>query len=157
MNTRQRALVKSSFEQLRPIPKGAGLKFYGRLFELDPTLRPLFGDRLDNQAAMFVTVLSGAVLGLVEGGFVPPSIQALGARHAGYGVTGPSYKTFGEALLWTLEQYLGERFTPEVREAWSDAYETLAAAMKQSAAKTREARAAGKRVGPLPTGSPSPV
>ena len=149
MNTRQRALVKSSFEQLRPIPKGAGLKFYGRLFELDPTLRPLFGDRLDNQAAMFVTVLSGAVLGLVEGGFVPPSIQALGARHAGYGVTGPSYKTFGEALL--------ERFTPEVREAWSDAYEALAAAMKQSAAKTREARAAGKRVGPLPTGSPSPV
>jgi hemoglobin-like flavoprotein len=157
MNAHQRALVKITFEELRPIPKGAGLTFYGRLFELDPALRPLFGDNLENQAAMFVTALSVSVLGLVEQGFVPASVRELGARHERYGVEEPFYATFGEALLWTLGQLLGERFTPEVREAWSDAYETLAAAMKQSAAEAREARAAGKRGGPLPSSPPSPA
>jgi hemoglobin-like flavoprotein len=156
MNARQRALVKSTFEELRPIPKGAGLRFYGRLFELDPELRPLFGDNLENQAAMFVTVLSVAVLGLVEQGFVPTSVRELGARHERYGVEEPSYATFGEALLWTLGQLLGERFTLEVREAWSEAYETLAAAMKQSAAEAREARAAGMTGGPLAGSPPIP-
>jgi hemoglobin-like flavoprotein len=156
MNAHQRALVKSTFEELRPIPKGAGLTFYGRLFELDPALRPLFGDNLENQAAMFVTALSVSVLGLVEQGFVPTSVRELGARHERYGVEETSYATFGEALLWTLGQLLGERFTPEVRGAWAEAYETLAAAMKQSAAEAREARAAGKSGGPLAGSSPIP-
>jgi hemoglobin-like flavoprotein len=157
VNAHQRDLVKTTFEALRPIPRRAGLSFYGRLFELDPGLRPLFGASLENQAAMFVTALNLAVLGLVEQGFIPPSLRELGARHEGYGVEEPFYATFGEALLWTLEQLLGERFTPEVREAWSDAYETLAAAMKESAAQAREARAAGKRGGPFPSAPPSPA
>ena len=143
MNAHQRALVKSTFEWLRPIPKSAGLTFYGRLFELDPALRPLFKGSLENQAAMFVTTLNLAVLGLVEEGFVPASVRELGARHASYGAEDSSYATFGEALLWTLGRLLGERFTPEVRDAWSEAYEALASAMKQSAAEARKARAAG--------------
>ncbi len=98
---------------------------------------------------MFVTALNMAVLELVEQGFVPRSVRELGARHAHYGVEESAYSTFGEALLWTLGRLLGERFTPEVREAWSEAYETLAAAMRESAAEERETRAAGKRGGPL--------
>lgn len=154
MNAPQRALVRSTFELLRPIPRSAGLAFYGRLFELDPKLRSLFGGGLENQAAMFVTVLDMAVLDLVEQGFVPRSVRDLGARHAGYGVEEPFYATFGEALLWTLGQLLGERFTPEVRAAWSDAYETLAGAMKQAAVEAREARAAAQRAGPPAGGAP---
>ncbi len=157
MNERQRALIKSSFERLRPIPKSAGLMFYDRLFQLDSSLRPLFSENLENQAAMFATALNVAVLGLVEDGFVPPSISALGARHADYGVTEPSFQTFGAAFLWTLERHLGEHFTPEVREAWSDAYESLAAAVKQSAAQAREARAAGAHGGPVSSGSMAPA
>ncbi len=157
MNTKQRDLVRSTFEQVRPIPKGVGLAFYERLFELDPALRRLFGGSLENQAAMFVTALNMVVLELVEQGVVPPSVRDLGARHAHYGVEEPYYATFGEALLWTLGRLLGERFTPEVREAWCEAYETLAAAMKESAAEIREARAAGKRGGPLSISPTSPA
>lgn len=157
MNAHERNLVKSTFESIRPIEKSAGLTFYGRLFELDPALRPLFRSALENQAAMFVTALNLAVLGLVEQGFVPPAVRELGLRHERYGVEEHSYETFGEALLWTLGQLLGERFTPEVRGAWSSAYETLAAAMKEAAAQAREAKAAGKRGGQLPGGSPAPA
>ena len=34
-----------------------------------------------------------------------------------------------EALLWTLEYYLGEEFTPQLTDAWVAAYTTLAGAM----------------------------
>lgn len=157
MDARQRELVRSTFERLRPIPKGLGLLFYGRLFQLDPSLRSLFSENLENQASMFATAVNVAVLGIVEDGFVPPSIHALGARHAGYGVSEPPFATFGEAFLWTLEQHLGALFTPEVRAAWSEAYETLAAAMKQAAAQARDSRAAGKRGGPVSAGSAAPA
>src|ERR1035437_8633396 len=102
MNAHQRALVKSTFEELRPIPKGAGLTFYGRLFELDPALRPLFGNNLESQAAMFVTALSLVVAGLAEPGSVPVSVRGLGAGHNGWGVEGLFYAPLGGALLWTL-------------------------------------------------------
>jgi nitric oxide dioxygenase len=39
------------------------------------------------------------------------------------------YNLVGDAFLWTLDQGLGEAFTPEVRAAWIGAYRTLAGAM----------------------------
>jgi nitric oxide dioxygenase len=40
----------------------------------------------------------------------------------------------GAALLWTLQQGLQERFTPEVQAAWSSAYTLLADTMRAAAA-----------------------
>ena len=44
-------------------------------------------------------------------------MKALGERHVGYKVTKPMYDTVGAALLWTLEQGLGEAWNDEVKEA----------------------------------------
>ena len=64
---------------------------------------------------------------------IVPAVQALGRRHAGYGVREEHYATVGAALLWTLEQGLGEAFTPAVRDAWTGAYGTLASVMIEAA------------------------
>ena len=45
------------------------------------------------------------------------------------------YDTVGAALLWTLEQGLGEAFTPDVKSAWTTVYGVLATTMKDAAAK----------------------
>ena len=58
-----------------------------------------------------------------------PAVEALGRRHAGYGVREGHYATVGAALLWTLEQGLGDAFTTDVRKAWTTAYGTLASVM----------------------------
>jgi hemoglobin-like flavoprotein len=58
-----------------------------------------------------------------------PAVQALGRRHAGYGVRPAHFDSVGAALLWTLEQGLGEVFTAEVREAWASAYTAIASVM----------------------------
>ena len=64
-------------------------------------------------------------------------VQQLGARDAGYGVKKEDYGTVGEALLWTLEQGLGDAFTPSVKEAWTVVYTLLSETMI-NAAKSQE-------------------
>jgi hemoglobin-like flavoprotein len=73
------------------------------------------------------------VRGLDDLDALVPVVRDLGARHHGYGVRDEHYDTVATALLWTLEQGLGEAFTPETREAWVEVYGILAATMKSGA------------------------
>jgi hypothetical protein len=41
-------------------------------------------------------------------------------------------------VQWTLQQGLGERFTPEVKEAWTSAYTLLADTMRAAAADAQQ-------------------
>jgi hemoglobin-like flavoprotein len=131
------ALVKSSFERLRPIPHGVGRAFYEMLFELDPSLRPLFSGDLEKQGAMFVSALGLAVKGMDDAGGVDASVRELGQRHVRYGMKDAHFATFAEALIRTLARQLGPEFTPEVAAAWREAFRRLGTAMKEAAAEVR--------------------
>lgn len=127
-------LVQDSWEHVAPITETAAEIFYGRLFELDPTLRPLFAKAdMRAQGKMLMRMLAGAVQGLNDLDQLVPTVENLGRRHVNYGVKDAHYDTVGAALLWTLEQGLGEAFTPEVREAWTEAYLMLATIMRDAA------------------------
>jgi hemoglobin-like flavoprotein len=130
MNSEQIKLVQSTFESVRPIAATAAELFYGRLFELDPSLRPLFKGDIVHQGRMLMSMLSAAVSQLTRLDGLVPIVRKLGARHVAYGVRDHHYATVGAALLWTLEQGLGEKFTLHVREAWTAAYTLLAGQMQ---------------------------
>jgi hemoglobin-like flavoprotein len=66
-----------------------------------------------------------------------PVLQDLARRHVGYGVQEEHYATVGSALLQTLEQGLGDDFTPPVKAAWSAVYGVVADVMI-TAAKSAE-------------------
>jgi hemoglobin-like flavoprotein len=66
---------------------------------------------------------------------IVPAVQDMGRRHVTYGVKDEDYDTVGEALLWTLQQGLGDGFTPEVKEAWIDTYTLVSSTMKAAAAQ----------------------
>ncbi|MGZ6971429.1 MAG: globin domain-containing protein [Thermoanaerobaculia bacterium] len=139
MTREQIALVKKSFELLRPIPRGAGKDFYETLFALDPSLKPLFSDDLENQGAMFVVALGLALKGLDdEEGGVDESLRELGRRHVLYGAKDVHYDTFREALLCMFAQRLGPEFTPEMAEAWRVAFDRISVVMKAAAAEARK-------------------
>jgi hemoglobin-like flavoprotein len=115
------------------MPAGV-LQMNRRLFELDPTLRPLFKGDMEEQGRKLMEMIELAVKGLDRPEAILPAIAALGRRHAGYGVNESDYETVGEALLWTLEQGLGPSFTPDIREAWAALYRFVADAMREGAA-----------------------
>ena len=79
--------------------------------------------------AMIGTVVAN--LGNLE--TIIPAVQDLGRRHATYGVQPRHYETVGAALLWTLEQGLGDAFTQPVKAAWTEAYTVLSSVMQKGA------------------------
>ncbi len=133
MDPQQIALVRASFAQVAPISREAAALFYGRLFEIAPGLRALFPGDMEAQGAKLMAMLATAVAHLDRLEAILPAVRALGARHAGYGVTHADYAPVAEALLWTLTQALGASFTAETRAAWVAAYGVLAAQMQDAA------------------------
>lgn len=130
----QKKLVQDSWSKVVPIADTAASLFYGRLFELDPSLKPLFkSSSMPEQGKKLMQMITVAVKGLDDLGTLVPAVQALGKRHKGYGVKDSHYETVGTALLWTLGQGLGDGFTPQVREAWTITYTVLADTMKKAA------------------------
>ena len=93
----------------------------------------LKGD-LTQQGSKLMSMISAAVGSLTRLETVVPAVQALGRRHAGYGVEHRHYAVVGAALVWTLEQELGTAFTAEVEQAWRTVYGVLSNTMQQAAA-----------------------
>ena len=133
MNTHQIDLVQKTFADVKPIASAAAELFYARLFVLDPSLRVMFKGEMNKQGQMLMSMIGAAVAGLRNLETLAPVVRKLGARHVGYGVRTEHYATVGTALIWTLEKGLGEKFTPEVREAWTQAYTLLAEVMQLGA------------------------
>lgn len=129
MSPAEISLVKESFRKVVPIADQAAVLFYARLFELDPSLRPLFRGDMTEQGRKLMTMISAAVGALDRLETIVPVVRQLGVRHAGYGVKEEHYATVGAALLWTLEKGLGPAFTPAVRTAWTNTYTLLANTM----------------------------
>ena len=122
--------IRRSWAQVEPIQAQAADLFYARLFELDPSLRRLFMHTdMAGQGKILMQTLTVVVKSLDRLDQLMPAVQALGRRHAGYGVRPEHFDTVGAALLWTLEQGLGDGFTPDVKSAWVSAYTALATAM----------------------------
>ncbi|MFN8634090.1 MAG: globin family protein [Chloroflexota bacterium] len=135
MTPDQKTLVQTTFAQVATISETAAALFYAKLFELDPSLRPLFRGDLRDQGRKLMEMIGLAVRHLDDFERLAPAIQNLGSRHAGYGVKDEHYETVATALLWTLKAGLGESFTPEARAAWIAVYTLLANTMKDGAAE----------------------
>jgi hemoglobin-like flavoprotein len=134
MTREEIALVRESFDRLRPIPRGVGRSFYEKLFELDPSLRVLFKGDLDAQGAMFVSALGLAVAGLDDSTAGERPLRDLGHRHATYGVTDAHFATFREALVKTLRSHAGSAFTDAHASAWRQAFDRIGVVMRDAAA-----------------------
>lgn len=133
VTTEQIKLVKDSWSRVVPIAEQAAALFYGRLFELDPALKPMFKGDMVEQGQKLMRMVGIAVDNLDRLDNIVPAVQDLGVKHLEYGVKNYHYETVGDALLWTLGQGLGDAFTTEVMVAWSDVYGLLASTMKDAA------------------------
>lgn len=127
-------LVQSSFAKVVPIADKIAQLFYPRLFELDPDLRVLFKSDIQKLQRKLMSALAVAVEGLEAPEKILPTVQELGRRHVGYGAKDEHYEVVIEALIWSLEQGLGDQFTLPVRNAWEEALKFVGDVMKDAAA-----------------------
>jgi nitric oxide dioxygenase len=108
--------------------------FYERLFALAPETRPMFPDDMTIQRGK----LSGELIFLADAaGDLPAFIERareLGWRHQTYGVQAQHYDTVRSALLGSLSEVLGARWTAEGEQAWGLLYRLIAETMLEGAA-----------------------
>ncbi len=116
------ALIQQTMIDILPRADAMAQTFYQRLFELDPTLRPLFTHDPAEQRRKFMDMLATLIRGLDRLHTILPEIHQLGLRHAQYGVRPEHYATAGAALLWAVEHTLDYPLTRETRAAWIEAY-----------------------------------
>ena len=127
-------LVQKSFARVAGRAMEFGARFYVLLFDANPELREHFKGDLTAQTKMLVSMLSSLVKGLnrlpeIEGG-----LRELGKRHVReYKTARMDYDKVARALLKTLEEFLGDEFTPEVHQAWGAVYGRVAAIMTEAA------------------------
>jgi len=136
ITSEQVKIVQSTWTSVEEISDVAANLFYQKLFELDPTLRTLFPDEMAEQKKKLMQTLAVCVNGLSDIGEIVPAVRALGQRHAGYQVNDEHYETVGAALLWTLEQGLGDGvWNNDTSNAWLAVYTVLSDTMKSAAAE----------------------
>ncbi|HMG34102.1 MAG TPA: globin domain-containing protein [Blastocatellia bacterium] len=133
MTLRQTELVRSSFAEVAELADAAGIVFFGRLFEIDPALRPLFKGDLQQHWSKAMEMLGLVVSWIDWPELLLPALKSLGRRHAGYGVKDQHYLIFADALIFTLKVGLGDTFTSEVEDAWIEAYQMISNAMRKAA------------------------
>jgi hemoglobin-like flavoprotein len=133
MDTSRIALVQQTWASVARIGAPVAALFYYNLFAADRRLRPLLGGNLDDHGSRLLGLIDTAVANLGEPARLEPTLQETGRRHAALGLEENHYIHVGLALLKTLEQSLGDAFSPEVERAWVDAYEGIAARIVEAA------------------------
>lgn len=135
MTPRQIELIEDSWDFVITNTEEAGKLFYERLFSESPHLRPLFKGEMRDQERKLISLITFAVSKLNNIDEIIKDVEALGARHRNYGVKDEYYHNVASALLWTLEKGLGNRWTPEVKQAWTDLYVALMGIMTRTPEK----------------------
>lgn len=116
-------VLEQSFERVKPRAAEFSFSFYNNLLTDYPQLRPLFANtKMEEQEKKLMISLVLVIQNLRNLTYLTTMLKDLGERHVRYGAMREHYSMVGAALLKTFESYLGTDWTPEVKQAWTDAY-----------------------------------
>ncbi|MET0324807.1 MAG: globin domain-containing protein [Ilumatobacteraceae bacterium] len=135
MTPQQVDLVEASLATVGPHLDDIVRAFYDRLFELDPTTRPLFAEDLTTQRVKFGHELAYIVTSIRHHDRFVDETDVLGRHHADLGVRPEHFRTAGRAVLDAFADVLGDAWTLELADAWRLAYRLTAEAMLTGASR----------------------
>jgi hemoglobin-like flavoprotein len=139
-------LLQESFARVKPSAAEFANSFYDNLFQDYPDTQSLFSQtNMAEQRMHLVKALALVVENLRRPDVLSDALLGLGARHVNYGILPLHYPMVGGALLKTFESYLGADWTPEVRQAWVDAYAAITELMLEGAHYPEEILKLGDR------------
>ncbi|OKH26707.1 hypothetical protein NIES593_01265 [Hydrococcus rivularis NIES-593] len=127
-------VLEKSFNLVEPHANEFAASFYETLFTDCPEAKPLFANTdMEKQQQKLIMSLVYVVTNLRYPQELTKVLREMGEKHATYGAKAEHYPIVGAALLKTLEAYLGADWTPEVKQAWTDAYEEISYLMLEGA------------------------
>jgi methyl-accepting chemotaxis protein len=128
-------ILEESFDLVAPQGDELMRRFYDRLFEVAPAVKPLFANvDMDRQRKALLNMLIIIRESLHDLDDVVPDLQALGARHLEWGAKPEHYPVVGEVLLGEMAALGGDAWKPEYTAAWQEAYGVVQDVMLAGAA-----------------------
>jgi hemoglobin-like flavoprotein len=128
------ALLRSSFDLVVQRQPQVVHRFYEILFQRYPQAKALFHrSSAAQQEKMLTDALVAVVDHLEDAPWLASTLQGLGAKHKGYGVTDEMYGWVGASLLATFAEVSGADWSPRLEAAWTEAYGAIAGLMRQGA------------------------
>lgn len=131
-------LLRDTFQRARQENGGLtrmGMRFYERLFEKYPQVRPLFHTPPEEQHKKLMASVGAIVASAQNPSELLPYLHAMGIRHLKYGTENGHYAAVGENLVAVLSEHLsveGE-WTSEMQETWEAALKLVSDIMIQAA------------------------
>ncbi|MBS1994161.1 MAG: hypothetical protein JSS83_26805 [Cyanobacteria bacterium SZAS LIN-3] len=130
-------VLRNTFERAKVENGGTtelGLRFYKRLFEKYPSVKPLFHTPPEEQHKKLMASLGAIVAGVEQPERLLPYLHAMGIRHLKYQTETPHYSAVGENLLAVLAEHLSKEgeWTIAMAETWEAAIELVAKTMVEA-------------------------
>lgn len=123
-------MLESSFALVAPRGEELVAVFYDKLFSKHPEAKPFFENSdMGEQKKKLLQALVLVVNNLRKPDVLGPALKQLGQRHSALGVQPEHYPIVGGVLLETLGEFAGGAWTPELKQAWADAYGAVVAGM----------------------------
>ena len=131
-------LLKETFNRAKAENGGLrslGLRFYERLFEKYPQVKPLFSTPPEEQHKKLMASIGAIVSSLTEPEKMVHFLQAMGVRHLKYKTESGHYAAVSENLVAVLGEHLSKEgaWTPEMKESWEDALKAVSKIMIEAA------------------------
>ncbi|WP_404869171.1 globin domain-containing protein [Kitasatospora griseola] len=128
------AVVRASFAVVERRADHLTKYFYAHLFTNNPGVEALFPARLAEQRDRLFAALTQLVLRLEDPEKLTGYLAALGRDHRKFQAAPEHYPAVGASLIAALKHFSGHAWTPEVEQAWAEAYGVIARAMIDAAA-----------------------
>ncbi len=125
--------ILSSFELISPRLTDLMERFYTRLFEHAPQVRPLFPQDLTRQKTHLAAAVGLVVKNVDDLTALERPLQEMGARHVRYGAQPAHYGVVRDQMLAAMADIAGPAWTIQFQRAWTEALDSVAAAMLRGA------------------------
>ena len=108
-------------------------RFYMELFKRYPEVKPMFeGVDQKEQEKKLLASLALVVNNIRKPEVLGPALTKLGKNHQKYGAVAEHYTAVAETMLDVMGELAGELWTVEVKQAWTNALNTVAKAMLEA-------------------------
>jgi hemoglobin-like flavoprotein len=127
-------LLETSIGLVDAPDDGLTRRFYEILFERYPDVRPMFSEDIRPQARMLRKAVVAVLGHLDDRDWLASTLEPLGARHAGWGVTPAMYDAVAECMIAAMADLGGSAWTQAMTDAWMEALAAIAGLMITGAA-----------------------
>ncbi len=126
MNETTQAIIKSTAPIIKEHGEAITTAMYKILFSKHPEAKELFKDASTDQHQKLAAMVYAYAANIDNLGSLQKGIDKVAKIHVAANILPEHYPWVGEALLGAIKEVLGDAASPEIMNAWEEAYVFLA-------------------------------